>query len=373
VFLHHQSASLSSPPSHASLQTGMLPRVHGVVGDTAKLLPGTPLLSAQLAEAGVVPAYIGNNGFGMNRLRAAGRWHTFKTPRSIDCTALVPEVLAFAREQSQAGKRFFVTAIPFEPHTPYRFHAGISDRLHRGAWGPPVGKSVDGVLLSALSEGRVTLTDEQWSQLFALHDGEIEHWDACFGALVDGLTALGLADRTLVALTSDHGEGMFEHGRMGHAFGHFAELTNVPFILYGPRLASGVRRVDTVTSAIDVAPTILDLMGVTPDERIQGMSLAPLVLRDGAWTPRVVASEYGRSYGVKARGWKLVVDYAGLERVYDHAADAREQHDLAGKSPLAHRYLREAAGFFLARRELWRAPSWGSLADHGPGLAAAEP
>jgi hypothetical protein len=52
VFLHNQAASCSSPPSHASIQTGMIPRVHGVVGDTAQLLPGTPTISTQLGAGG---------------------------------------------------------------------------------------------------------------------------------------------------------------------------------------------------------------------------------------------------------------------------------------------------------------------------------
>jgi arylsulfatase A-like enzyme len=368
LFLHNQAASPSSPPSHASLQTGMIPRVHGVVGDTAKLTPGTPLLSAQLGDAGIVTAYVGNNGFGMNRLRAAGRWSIFRQPRGMDCNALVPEVLTIVREQRAAGKRFFVSAIPFEPHTPYRYHPGLTDRFHAGPWDAPVGKSVDGVLLSALAEGRQTLTDPQWQQLFALYDGEVEHWDACFGRLIEGLAELGATEDTAIVVTADHGEGMFEHGRGGHAFGQYAELTNVPLVIYADGLTDGLRRLDAVSSCLDVAPTILDLMGVPADERIQGVSVLPAILRQGPHLPRVVSSEYGRSYGLKTRAWKLVVEYDGTERVYDHASDPTEQRDLAGVAAMPHRYLREAAGFFLAHREAWRASSWGTLADHGPGF-----
>jgi arylsulfatase A-like enzyme len=368
VFLNNQAASPSSPPSHGSIQTGMIPRVHGVVGDAAQLKPDTPMISTQLRAAGVVTAYFGNNPFGMGRLEKPGRWDVYRKPRGIDCTILIDEMLDFAREQSAAGKRFFVSSLPYEPHTPYRFHEGISDKFWKGPWGPPVGKSVDGHLLSALSDERQTLTDAQWQQLFALYDGEVEYWDRCFGRLVDGLAEIGVADETAIVLTSDHGEGMFEHGRMGHAFGHYAELADIPLIVYSSRLNDSLRKIDTVSSQLDIAPTVLDMMGVTPDRRIQGESLVPVILREGPWTPRVLPLEYGRSYALKARRWKLIVDYQGNESVFDHGTDPTEQKDLAGTDHFGHRYLRDMAGVFLAHREHWLMPTWGTLNDHGPAF-----
>lgn len=372
VFRHNQAASPSSPPSHGSIQTGMIPRVHGVTGDSAQLAPGTPMISTQLEDAGIAAAYFGNNPFGMGRLEQPGRWTAFHQPnkegKGIDCTVLMDEMLGFAKAQSQAGKRFFISSLPYETHTPYRYHPGITDKYHAGPWGPPVGKNVDGVLLGKLSSGAVTLDDSQWRQLRALYDGEAEYMDGCYGQLMDGLKQLGLHQRTLVVLTSDHGEGMFEHGKMGHAFGHYAELANVPLVILGDGLPGAGAVVDTVTSHLDIAPTILELMGVTPSERIQGQSLVPLILRQGAWTPRVMPLEYGRSYALRARGWKYIVDYQGNESVFDLQADPTEQTDLLSRSPMGLRYLRDVAGFFLAHRKDWRMHAFGTLNDHGPGF-----
>lgn len=372
VFLHNQAASPSSPPSHGSIQTGMIPRVHGVTGDSGQLTPGTPMISTQLADAGIAAGYYGNNPFGMARLQAPGRWTEFHHPgqegKGIDCTVLIDEMLGFAEAQARAGKRFFLSSLPYEPHTPYRHHPGISDKYHPGPWGSPVGKSVDGVLLGKLSSGSVRLTEAQWSQLRALYDGEVEHMDGCYARLLEGLTALGLRERTLIVITSDHGEGMFEHGRMGHAFGHHAELANVPLVLIGDGLVENGRVIDTVTSHLDIAPTILDLMGVTPSERVQGQSLVPMLLRQGPWTPRVMPLEYGRSYALRARRWKYIVDYQQNESVFDLETDPTEQHDLVAENPMALRYLRDLAGFFLAHRTAWRMASFGALNDHGPGF-----
>lgn len=375
VFIHNQAASPSSPPSHGSIQTGMIPRVHGVVGDKAELTPRTPMLSTQSRAAGIAAGYYGNNSFGMARLEAPGNWTAFHQPshegKGNDCSALIPEMLGFARAQTEAGKRFVISSLPYETHTPYRYHAGISEKYHSGTWGPPVGKRVDGVLLSALGEGKTTLTKSQWSQLYALYDGEVTYFDGCFATLLEGLDELGVADDTAIILTSDHGEGMFEHGRMGHAWGHHAELGNIPLVFFVPGLTDGGKRIEVPSSHIDIVPTILDLLGVEADARVQGRSLVPLMLRRGPWIPRVVSLEYGRSYSLRARGWRYIVDYNGGESLFELAVDPGEHNDVRATRPIALRYARDLAGFFLAHRSRWTVPRWGDLNNHSPAFAAA--
>lgn len=372
VMAYNQAASPSSPPSHSSIQTGMIPRVHGVVGDSGKLYPNTPMISSLLGKAGVATAYYGNNPFGMARLEAPGKWTEFHQPlregKGHDCKPLVADMLDFAGRQAAAQKRFFISSLPYEPHTPYRYHDGITERYHDGAYGPPVGKSVDGVLLSALAAGSVKLRDEQWQELFALYDGEVEYWDGCFGAFWDGLRELGLLDRTAIVLTGDHGEGMFEHGRGGHAFGHYAELANVPFVIFRAGLAEPATRVEVATSHLDIAPTILDLMGVPAEPKVQGRTVIPMVLRAGPWLPRVVSLEYGRSYALRGTRFKYIVDYQQQESVFDLVEDPTEQTDILETQPIAVRYLRDLAGFFLVHRSKWHTATMGDWNNHSEGF-----
>lgn len=377
VFLHNQAASPSSPPSHGSIQTGMIPRVHGVDGDRGKIIPGTPTISTQVEKAGIASGYFGNNPFGMGRLEEPGGWTEFRQPgqegKSNDCTTLVDMMLEFSIKQNAAGKRFFISSLPYETHTPYRYHEGISENYYDGPWSPPLGQSVNGDVLGALGAGTMTLSEAQWQQLKALYKGEAQYWDQCFATLVKGLQEAQLLDDTVLVLTSDHGEGMFEHKRMGHAFGHYRELGDVPFVLFWPKLAEGIKQISTVTSHRDIAPTILDLLGVPVDTRVQGQSVLPLGLRAGPWTARVVSLEYGRSYSLRSERYKLIADYNGLQAIYDLEADPWEQKDISQSGAAAVRYLRDMAGFFLEYRSQWRYTSWGTLNRHeGDLLQAAE-
>lgn len=368
VFARHLAVAPSSPPSHATIHSGQLPRVHGAVGDTAPLAAGAPLLSALLGARGFFTGYAGNNDFAMGRLAKAARWSEAHAPvfegKGIDCAPLVERGLGLLATARQRGQRAFVTLLPIEPHVPYRFHDGITDRYFAGPYAPPLGKRVTSAHL-----GRVRargLPPAGWQQLRALYDGEVTYFDGCYGALEDGLRELGLADDTVVVLTSDHGEGMGERGNnTGHAYSLGHELLWVPLLVFGGPLQSGtVVRHGGATSNLDLAPTVLELLGLSPDPRMQGHSLAPLVRGEPRW-PGAAAAEYGKAYAVSAGRWHYVADYEGRGKLYDVIADPAQLHDRSGDAAVPLRYLREAAAVFLSQRTRWRA-DWGTWTEFGP-------
>jgi arylsulfatase A-like enzyme len=202
----------------------------------------------------------------------------------------------------------------------------------------------------------------RWDHLRGLYDGEVEYFDSCYAALEDGLAALGATDDTAIVLTSDHGEGMGERGgNTGHAYGLHGELIDVPLIVIGGGVPAGA--VDVVTSNADIAPTVLALLGLPADQRMQGANLLEPRLH------RVIASEYGRSYALRGGRWRMVVDYDGTATLHDVVADPEEATDVSKAQPMARRWLRDAAGLYLAHRVDWRAATWGSLGD----LAATSP
>jgi arylsulfatase A-like enzyme len=369
VMQHNQSMAPSSPPSHAAIHSGQIPRVHGVVGDEGQLAQGAPLLGAIAKGAGFFTGFVGNNDFAMSRLKAASRWDVAETPfykHGKDCGPMFARAVELIGQARAKGKRFFLSLLPIEPHVAYRFHAGVTDVYFDGPWAPPLGKLAGSKHLARMKG--LPGTHRDWTQLRALYDGEVTHVDACVGVLEDGLRAAGVLDQTAIVITSDHGEGMGERpGAAGHAYSLHRELVDVPLIIAG---GVAPTRLAVATSNADIAPTVLALLGLPADARMQGRSLLG-DLQDGGW-PRLVASEYGKAYALRAAGYHFVVGYDGRGSLYDVATDAAELTPVNAERPIAWRAMRDGAGMYLAHRVAWRGATWGALGAlaNGNPLAA---
>jgi hypothetical protein len=111
-------------------------------------------------------------------------------------------------------------------------------------------------------------------QILDLYDGCVKSFDDELGRILEYLEASGLAKNTLVVVYSDHGMEFFEHGTWGQgnsAIGDFS--ARIPVVMAGPSLPAQTR-INGVTRSIDLAPTLLDLLGLSPVATMEGTSLA---------------------------------------------------------------------------------------------------
>lgn len=133
------------------------------------------------------------------------------------------------------------------------------------------------------------------------YDGEIAYTDSLIGRVVDDLKAQGLYDRTLIVVAGDHGEGLGQHGEPDHGIYLYDSTLHVPLIVRAP--ASAYRRVvDAMVRDIDVAPTILDYLGIAAPASMMGRSLLPLMAGTDVKEERLAYSE---SFYVRYHyGWK---------------------------------------------------------------------
>lgn len=225
------------------------------------------------------------------------------------------------------------------------------DHLWEGARGP----------LHPLSEEELRLTQRAYFGLLAEVDDAI-------GQVLRALEASGMAEETLVIVTADHGEQLGDHHLLGK-LGWFDQSYHLPLIVAGPGIARG-RVVRAFTEAVDVTPTVLDLLGREVPPQMDGMSLAPWLRgetptawRDavhweydlrGGWPAQappplgLALAECGMA-AMRTEGWKYV-HFAGLPPLlYDLARDPGETRNLA-EDP-AHAALRlQAAEAMLAWR-----------------------
>lgn len=174
-----------------------------------------------------------------------------------------------------------------------------------------------------------------------LYDSGLAHIDAQLDRIFTFLRQAGLEENTIVVVTSDHGESLFEHGLVGHGSLYDHDLL-VPLVISAPLPAARGRRVASQVRSVDLAPTLLELAGLPPLPGIDGLSLVPalhgepLAPRE-AWsyaasTVRGVALRT-RQAGLKAIVQDTVFDPFRQEvEVYNLSRDPAELHDLSGRT-----------------------------------------
>ena len=329
-------------PSHTTIMTGLYPVANGVHDNGSFRFDGAkPTLAGELKRAGYrtgafVGAFVLDARFGLNAgfdvyddrvqgasanleivqrtaeavLAPAGDWITnpqsaipANPPSPIPANPQSPipanpQSPIPANPQSPIPNPWFAWVHLYDPHEPYTPPEPFASRY----------------------------TQDPYS-------GEIAYADAALGAFVDRLRTAGALDRTLVVITSDHGESLGEHGERTHGLFAYESTLRVPLVVW----AAGSIRPAVIASParlVDVAPTILDLVGVASGS-FDGRSLRPLV---GGEPPIDDPGSYFEALNANlTRNWAplegIVRDRVKLvdlpiPELYDLAADPGERRNI---------------------------------------------
>lgn len=176
---------------------------------------------------------------------------------------------------AQAAEPFFMYAIYWDTHLPY-----AAPDTHLTSWlpqgmTPRQARSINRDPWRYLT-GQVPMSTDDFAGLQSCYDAALASLDAEIGSLVDWLRQRGVLDRTLLIITSDHGENLGEHGLMSHAYSLHDTLLHVPLLVRYPACFPPGQRVTQQVQLTDLFPTILDALGLTlPTVRqpLQGRSL----------------------------------------------------------------------------------------------------
>jgi arylsulfatase A-like enzyme len=339
VYERCESQATWTLASTATLLTGLHPFRHGLVRTASgPLSPDAVTLAERLHAAGYATlAYSANNvvthasGFDQG-------FDRFETGRCVDAGVANDVVKRWVAEASRSPKPFFLYVHYFDPHHPYDDPGGNYAR-----WGGKPGEGVDCPdALNHLIRGEPSgLSEADVASLVAHYDGEIRWADEKIGELLDEYRRLGLLDHTVVVVAADHGEQFLEHGWVRHGSTVFEEETHVPLIVRIPGEAP--RRVASRVDLADVAPTVIDLLDLTRDDGLDGVSLARIGRQ--AHPDDVSFSETQHRFDVAngevraneqlavRRGrWKLV-ELHDTAQLFDLENDPREAVDVALANP----------------------------------------
>ncbi len=167
-----------------------------------------------------------------------------------------------------------------------------------------------------------------------LYDGEIRFVDHLIGEVVDELEGLGMADRTVIFITSDHGEQLGQHGLYGHA-GLHESVVHVPLIIWAPSMLPTGAVIEGYVQQVDIAPTILSLLGADGKDlpSFDGIDLTPIIEGEGEIREEAFIEDH-EERALISGGWKYIRNYfERTEELYNLERDPMEVQNLSLREP----------------------------------------
>jgi arylsulfatase A-like enzyme len=292
VFETAISAATTTAPSHATLFTSLQPSVHGVHTDGTTMFPeGAVTLADTLRAHGFATGAVTEGG-ALLEWRGFGRGFDVyaRNPVPIPHRARLQSEVTFSKALAwidrSADQRFFLFVHTYEVHAPYE-----PPPAYTGFFPEP-------------SEELAPHPDLTPERDPLLYDREIRYLDDQLRALVEALNARGLLEKTLLVITSDHGEEFYEHGFWGHGPTPYEEVLRVPLVFYGAGVPPG-RRLDPPVGLVDLMPTLLELAGVPAPDGAMGRSFAGMLRGEApppGWEQRPIFSEAWLPWGIRSWG-----------------------------------------------------------------------
>ena len=344
MFTRAYSNSPWTLPSHATLFTGLTPSQLGIQKVQDRLGRSALTLAEVMRNSGydtaaftsyvlLSPAYGFDQGFDIFHYRK-------------DATAeQIVDAAGTYFEQHQL-KKFFMFLHIYDPHWPYRPKLEYAREHYKGE----VTKDMESLFWEEDYYKWVAahLTGpEEWTTFSrAMYDAEVSYVDAQLERLFRKLADLNMIDRTVIIVTSDHGEAFREHGLMGHGLDLYNESLHVPWIVRFPRQIPRGSVIEVPVQLADLMPTVLNMVGlVHPVRDIPGMDLTEVILAHSdeernlmAETAMSGAPRFALYRGIHKfiTPWSLDFGEIKLDHgkeLYDLAADYGETENLIKQQP----------------------------------------
>ncbi|NOU93296.1 sulfatase-like hydrolase/transferase [Paenibacillus sp. LMG 31456] len=389
LFEQHFSPSIPTTPAYACMLTGKDCFGTDVVALRHKGAVGAKTLAEVLRDIGYNTTCVGFTGNpssrGFDNYLEYEAWmpnEQGKCPKAENLNDVtIPELHRLANDD----KPFFLFLRHMDPHSPYLPPKPYERIFYGGDEHDSANHSMDPVynfkpfadfLKSWIPEG---VTDQEY--VSAQYDGAVAYMDSCIQNLLQSVQSLGLAEDTLIVVTSDHGETLYEHDCYFDHHGLYDCTLVVPLIIKFPGKIPAGKRVSDVTVISDIMPTILELLEVDEQLEPDGQSLIPLI--NG--TPERRVSEFYitectwmRKHGWRTPHWKLIrslepdFHFKPEVELYNLIEDPQENNNVAEMEPEIVGLLTSRMDAYIRKREEQTGrtnPMFTNLGWHGKGDA----
>ncbi len=242
------------------------------------------------------------------------------------------------------NKPFFLAVGFFRPHTPFvapkkYFDLYPLDKIAVPQAPDPRTNQPAAAYLSAKEE-ELAMSDRTRKEVIQSYYASTTFMDAQVGRVVDALDRLGLADKTVIVFTSDHGFHMGEHG-LWQKLSLFENSSRVPLIIVPPKAKQNGKSSPRTVELIDLYPTLTDLCGLPAPGYLDGVSLKPLLENPRATWKRPAYTQLLRKdfhgHSVRTERWRYTEWDNGKQGVelYDEEKDPYEKMNLSGNPKYA--------------------------------------
>jgi arylsulfatase A-like enzyme len=326
-----ESAVVQAPttlPSHMSIMTSLYPHSHGVKRNRS--LPEERITLAELLRKGGYKTTAFADGGWMRAVFGFSQgFETYDGEEKIGIAKILPKVKKWLNENG--SQPFFLFLHCYDIHSPYDppppYDTMFQDTVYTGSFVPSTAK------LRLAAWNRIQLNNQDLQHVMALYDGGIRYTDEMIGEFFAYLRNSGLYNRSLIIVTSDHGEEFMEHGSFLHWQLYYRPNLHVPLIMHLPAFSRKGVRIDEFVQSIDLLPTILDFAGLPVHPDAQGRSLMPLIKTHSNFYYRLseqvvrffkneLPFSFAEIHNYTMRGKNVSVIRDGYQMIYNQASHA---------------------------------------------------
>lgn len=357
LFTDVTAASSWTNPSNGAMLTSHSPSsIDTVWSDMDRRIPDDEAMLAEyLNDAGYVTAGFVSNWWLQSRYGYNQGFDTYRSTTGPNKTrADVLNDLAFAWLEDELAavidnqQPLFLFLYYLDPHTWYDPPPPYDTKYDSTYDGPltaeKYGHGHDVVA------GNITPSQRDIEHLLALYDGEINYWDDQLGKMLVYLNDQGILENSIIVITSDHGQMFGEHGKWVHRNSLYEEVLRVPLLISQPGVTPAEQVITAPVQMMDITPTLLEMVGITVPDHMQGQSLLPAIKGAAMAEDRLIFSEMAGEtdptsdaywiaprtdlYSVKKSGWKLIhtQQASQLDQLYAvREASIYEQDNLASE------------------------------------------
>jgi arylsulfatase A-like enzyme len=362
VFLHHYVQGTESQVSHASMWTSLYLAKHKASQMADKLPERWVTIDEVAKKAGKFTAGVSANGYIRPTRGFGSGWDKYinhlTEKLGLRGSDVLEKGLSFITPKKD--QPWFLYLGMIDTHVTWRAKSPWIEKYdggYKGRFEKSFGDDGPGGFPK-------DLTDKEKDHVRALYDSNVSYQDDLLGKLIAKLQEWGIWDQTMLIVTADHGDELWEDGKtVGHARTPRQTVVHVPMVIHYPPMFP-TAKITSGTEGIDIVPTLADAFGVAHDPEWQGASMIPLANGVQLYPQLAVASQYENFHAGRIGNWKLRLTGTGSPQLHQLAKDPAEKRDLWGEKSAAigARLLLDPMWMLRHWNTEWKKSQWGNAA-----------